>query len=55
MVNAETVKSKPNGNDSGFIIYSNIIDFSGILLDNSGYLITQCNFFERIGCLVVKK
>ena len=37
----ENVKFKPNGNDSGFMTYSNTICFYGILLDNSSYLITQ--------------
>ena len=33
---AETVKSKPTGNDSGFIPYSNIINFlgNGYITDN---------------------
>ena len=26
---AETVKAKPTGNDSGFVTYSNTINFSG--------------------------
>ena len=39
---AETVKAKPTRTNSGFIIYSNTIDFDGKWLDNSGYLITQC-------------
>ena len=38
---AETVRAKPTGNDSGSIVYSKTINFSGIWLDNSGYLITQ--------------
>ena len=41
LVCAETVKAKPTVNDSGVITYSNTIYFSGIWLDNSGYLITQ--------------
>ena len=37
----ETVKVKPTGNDSGFINYSNTINFASKWLDNSGYLINQ--------------
>ena len=44
---AETVKSKPTKNDSGFINYSSTIIFSGIWLDNSGYIIIQWFFFEN--------
>ena len=36
---AETVKSKPTGNDSVFITYSSTINFSVKWLGNSGYLI----------------
>ena len=36
-----TVKAKPTGNDSGFITYSNRINFDSKWLDNSGYLITR--------------
>ena len=36
---AETVKEKPTVNYSGFITYSNTIYFSGLWLDNYGYLI----------------
>ena len=38
---AGTVKDKPTGNDSGFINYSNTINFSSKWLDNSGCLIIQ--------------
>ena len=41
LVCAENLKYKPTGNDSVFIDHSNTIDFSGIWLDISGYLITQ--------------
>ena len=41
LVCEETVKSKPTGNDSGFIIYLNPIYSSVIWLENSGYLIIQ--------------
>ena len=37
---AGNIKSKPNGNGSSFITYSNKKK-SGIYLDNSGYLITK--------------
>ena len=37
---AETVKSKPAGNDSDFITYSNTINFASKWSDKSGYLIT---------------
>ena len=43
---AATVKSKPTGNDSVFIAYSNTINFLSKWLDNSGYLITQ---WEKMG------
>ena len=43
----ETVKDKPTGNDLDFITYSKTIYFDGILLDNSGYLITQWKFFVK--------
>ena len=38
---AETVQTKPTGNYSGFISYSNTINFSSKWLNNSGYLITR--------------
>ena len=38
---AETGKAKPTKNGSSFITYSNTINFSGIWLNNSGYLISQ--------------
>ena len=38
---AETVKSKNNGNDSGFITYSNTIYVADIWLDKSDYFITE--------------
>ena len=37
----ETFKVKPTGNDSGFITYSNTINFASKWLENSGYTITQ--------------
>ena len=37
-----TIEEKSNGNDSGFITYSNTINFASKWLDNGGYLITQC-------------
>ena len=43
----ETVTDKPTGNGLGFITYSNTINVSGKLLDNSGYLITQWIFFAK--------
>ena len=52
---AETAKAIPTVNNSGFINYSNINNFSGIWLDNSGYLITQYIYFKRTGCLMVQK
>ena len=42
---AETVKAKPTVNDSGFIAYSNTINFSSKWLDKSVYLITQWILF----------
>ena len=42
MLFSETVKSKPTGENSGFITYSNKIYFYSIWLDKSRYLITQC-------------
>ena len=44
---AETVKAKHTVNDSGFITYSNEINFAGIWLDNSGYLIHQWQNFLK--------
>ena len=38
---AETVKAKPTVNGSGYITYSDTINFNGKQLDNSGYLRTQ--------------
>ena len=38
---AATVKAKPTGNDSGFITYSNKINVTSKLLNNSVCLITQ--------------
>ena len=38
---AGTVKAEPTGNNSGFITYSNTINFYSKQLDNSGYIITQ--------------
>ena len=38
---AAIVKAKPTGNDSGFIKYSNTINFNSKWLDKSGYLINQ--------------
>ena len=35
----DTVKSKPNGNDSDFITYWKKTNFTGKWLDNSGYII----------------
>ena len=55
LVCAETVKSKPTVNYSGFITYSNTIDFSGKWFDNSGYIITQWINFERTGFIMDKK
>ena len=42
----ETGNSKPTRNDSGFITYQKHY-FSGIWLDNSGYLIPQCQKFMK--------
>ena len=44
---AETVKSKPTGNGSGFITYSKKINVYGIWLDKIGYLITQWQHFVK--------
>ena len=38
---AETVKVKPTGNDSGFIIYSNTIKISSKWLDTNENIINQ--------------
>ena len=38
---AETYKAKPNGNDSGFITYSDRINISAEWLYNSGYIMTK--------------
>ena len=37
----EIVKAKPTRNDSGFITYSNTINFASKWLENSAYLIIQ--------------
>ena len=44
---AEIVKDKPTGNYSGFIRYSNTINFSGIWLDKIFYLVTQWFFLKE--------
>ena len=38
---AENVRAKPTGNNLSFITYSNTIDFSGIWLDNSDYIVNK--------------
>ena len=43
----ETVKVKPTGNDSGFIAYSNTINFASKWLDTSGYIINQLNVLVK--------
>ena len=43
----ETFKSKPIGNDSGFITYSNTIYCAGIWLDKYGYLKTNRQTFMK--------
>ena len=43
----ENIKAEPTVDDSGFIIYSNTIKFSGKWLDNSGYLINKRHFFLK--------
>ena len=43
----ETVKVKPTGNDSGFITYSNTINFASKWLDTSGYIINQLNILVK--------
>ena len=41
---AENVRAKPTVNNSGFITYSNTINFSTKWLDKNGYILTQCFF-----------
>ena len=43
----ETVKVKPTGNDSGFITYSNTINFASKWLDTSGYILNQLNILVK--------
>ena len=52
---AQTIKYKPTANDSYFITYSNIINFSSKWLDTSGYLITQCKIGKITGYHMVLK
>ena len=52
----DTVKSKPNGNDSDFITYWKKTNFTGKWLNNSGYIITQWGkISERIGYHMFQK
>ena len=41
---AENVGAKPTVNNSGFVTYSNTINFSTKWLDKNGYILTQCFF-----------
>ena len=50
-----TIKTKPSEKKSGSITYSKTINFSGIWLYNSGYLLTQQDKIVKIGWLVVQK
>ena len=47
LVYVETVKSKSTGNDTVFIIYSNIIYFSVLFFNDCSYLINQWQIILR--------
>ena len=52
---SETVKDRSNEMYSGFITYSNTINFASKWLDNSDYLITKWIFCKITGYEMVQK
>ena len=47
LVCVEFARAKPTGNDSGFITYSKLINFTGKWLYGSEYIITKWHNFVK--------